>query len=205
MDSISFLLMIGLANAGNAAMCVLLVIGIIGLLFGYKIIRNFVCLLGFAIGFLVLSTLLSNAPGWLPYLAGVIGGSILGVIFYVFWYLGIFALGAVLGATVVMFLGCTVPIVIGIAAVICGIMAIVIRKFMLIISTSWGGACAIVVALSILVDIRQRSLTMIQIVLFVIGVVCQYATSRHQQKSPIEMGPNKNADAGTQDDNKVKA
>jgi len=159
---------------------VLLAMGVIGLLFGYKLIRIFVYLVGFVIGFLILSSLTSSAnASWAPLMMGIVGGSVLGLICYLFWYLGIFVLGAVVGATLVMVLGCNIPIVVGIAAIISGILAIAIRKFMIIVSTSWNGACALVVASSPLtMNWNAGVLFLVLIALFGGGVWYQYKTSR---------------------------
>jgi hypothetical protein len=69
------------------------------------------------------------------------------------YYVGIFFIGAFLGSIVGSFFYAVVeigpePITILIAAVITGIIALVIQKFMIIVSTSFGGSWLIVTGIA---------------------------------------------------------
>ena len=170
-----------LKDAGCGQILVLLMflsagIGLLALLFGYRLYRLFIFLSGFAIGTVVLS-LFTDVP------VAILGGLVVGGLCCALWLLGIFASGALLGAVVAMAIGIREQIVVLLIAALFGFIAVAIQKFMIIVSTSWFGANLLVSAITVLFDncnvITQIVMT---VGIAVVGIICQYTITSGKKK-----------------------
>ena len=154
------------------------IFGIVTLLFGYRLFRIYLFIVGFAVGTLVAS-MFTELP--LALLCGLISGFVcIGL-----WYIGLFLLGAACGALLAYALGITfTPVVLAIA-IFFGILAIIIRKFMIIVSTSWSGADMIIGVVGPALGIRDAIGRLIAtLVLAIIGIVCQYTITSGKAVAP---------------------
>ena len=151
-------------------------VGLLALLFGYRLFRLFMFLAGFAIGAAVLS-LFTDVP------IAILGGLVVGALCCALWVLGIFALGALLGGIVAMAIGMREQMVILLIAVAFGILAVSIQKFMIIVSTSWFGANLLS---SVIAGLSERCNVITQlaitVVIAVVGIVCQYTVTSGKKK-----------------------
>ena len=128
-------LLSGVAGNLNPAVAgsISVVIGLLALLFGYRLFRAYLFVVGFAVG-----TIAASAVTELP--MALLCGLLAGLACIVLWYVGLFLLGAACGVLLTLALGITfTPLVVAVA-ILFGILAVVIRKLMIIVSTSWTGA-----------------------------------------------------------------
>ena len=128
-------LLSGFAGNLNPAVAgsISVVIGLLALLFGYRLFRAYLFVVGFAVG-----TIAASAVTELP--MALLCGLLAGLACIVLWYVGLFLLGAACGVLLTLALGITfTPLVVAVA-ILFGILAVVIRKLMIIVSTSWTGA-----------------------------------------------------------------
>ena len=173
--------LLGNTGSGSTAMVfvpVLLAIGLLALLCGYQLFRLFIFMAGFAVGTVVIG-LFAEVP------VAILGGLIVGALCCALWYLGVFVLGAVLGFLIAMALGIRERFVIIAFACIFGMIAIAIRKFMIIVSTAWFGANLITSAISKLLGLNDMFLRVgISIVIMIFGVICQYSRKSGRKKTP---------------------
>ncbi len=152
---------------------VLGVVGVLSLLFGYRLVKLFVFLIGFAIGALIGSAVNdSNA------LQVIVYGVISGAVALLLWYLGIFLIGAVCGFLLAAYLEIRTTEVVWTFAIIGGILAIVVMKFMVIVFTSWTGASILAPIISYMFRITNARVELVcTIVLAVLGIIFQYGTA----------------------------
>lgn len=169
-------------------------IGLCSLLWGYRLFRLFVFLTGFIVGTIIINTFQE-----LP--IALLGGLLVGAICCVLWYLGVFLLGAAFGAVVAWALGIHEQMFVLVMAVIFGCLAIAIRKFMIIVSTSWQGATLIVGStLQLLnsngvnVDNQKIVELAVSVLLAVVGIVCQYTVT--SGKKPAVASPDNGSSEG---------
>jgi hypothetical protein len=127
-------------------------LGVVYCLFGYRIFRIILGILGFILGASMGAAIAFNLfcrAQVLIILAGLVGGIAGAVLMVVVYFIGIFLLGAWLGSLLGVLLtgggGSTVEtVIILILAVIGGIVAVMFQKLMIIISTSLSGSWSIV-------------------------------------------------------------
>jgi hypothetical protein len=120
--------------------------------FGYRIFRIILGILGFLLGASMAAAVAFEIFGReqaVVILAGLVGGIIGAVLMVVLYFIGIFLLGAWLGSLLGVLLtgggGSTIEtILILVLAVIGGIVAVMLQKLMIILSTALSGAWAIV-------------------------------------------------------------
>jgi len=128
-------------------------LGVVYCFFGYRFFKVILAILGFisgaymaaAIGF----NLLGREQAVLVILAGLAGGVIGAVLVVVFYFIGIFLLGAWLGSLLGILLTgggeSTLEIaIILVLPLIGGVVALMLQKLMIVISTALSGAWAIV-------------------------------------------------------------
>ena len=153
------------------------VFGILSLLFGYRLVKLFIFLIGFAVG-----AALGFAFNGSSAMHAILYGLISGVASLLLWYLGIFLIGAVCGLLLAACFDIKTPEVGYVFAAIGGILAIVLMKFMVIVSTSWTGASTLAPIISYIISItNQRTEQIVTIVLAVVGIVFQYLTAPAQK------------------------
>lgn len=127
-------------------------LGVVYCFFGYRIFRVLLGILGFILGASAAAAVALDIFGRAPViviLAGLVGGIIGATLLVVLYFVGIFLLGAWLGSLLgVLLTGggrSTVQIVIILVlAIIGGVAAVVLQKWMIILSTALSGAWAIV-------------------------------------------------------------
>ena len=120
--------------------------------FGYRIFRILLGILGFILGASAAAAIAFEIFGReqaVLIVAGLVGGILGTVLMVVLYFIGLFLLGAWLGSLLGILLtgggGSTVETVIILAlAVIGGIVAVMLQKLMIILSTSLGGSWGIV-------------------------------------------------------------
>ena len=149
------------------------IVGVLSLLFGYRLVKLFIFLIGFAVGATIGYALNDSST-----LHAILYGLVSGAIALLLWYLGIFIIGAVCGLLLAAYLDIKTPEVGYVFAIIGGILAIVVMKFMIIVSTSWTGASILAPIISYLFSITDSRVELLStIVLAVLGIIFQYKTA----------------------------
>ena len=181
----------GMMSGADQAVVMLVagVFGVLSLLFGYRLWRLFIFIVGFITGVLVAQFVQSNPNILVSVLFGLISGALLVVL----WYVGLFLLGAACGVVLCAAVGIHFPVLVFAFAILCGVLAIVLRKAMIIISTSWNGASTLAPILASLFKIGDvNAVTVIALVLTVGGIVFQYMTSKNKRPvGPAAPAPSK--------------
>ncbi len=177
-----------------------LVVGAIECFLGYRLFKVVIALTGFLIGGLISASLgytMSNQE-LCSLLYGILGGLIGAALLYILYFAGIFLLGVILGIFVGVILyaamGCDPqPAVLVILAVLGGVLALIFQKFMIIVSTAFGGSFLVVMGISIFariinpadINLSFRSagnltyvILLCWVVLGIAGVIVQYRSSR---------------------------
>ena len=156
-----------------------IVVGLLALLYGYRLVRLFIFLTGFAIGTVVLS-LFTEVP------VAILGGLLVGVICCALWVLGVFVLGAVVGVLLIAALGVDEQTVFIFGALLFGLLAVIIQKFMVIILTSWSGANLIVpVAAGLIGGGDMLTEFAVTVAVTIVGIVCQYTVTSGKKRESI--------------------
>ena len=161
----------GVTVAPTVVCAVSTVIGLVALLYGYRLFKLFVFLAGFIVASAVVG-MFTNLP------VALLAGLLVGAICVALWYLGVFLIGALLGAVLALALGLHDAVLVAAPSLICGILAIAVRKLMIVLSTSWYGACLLSLAFLPMLGLHEQPAQLVVIiVLAVIGVVCQYTVT----------------------------
>lgn len=128
-------------------------LGVVYCFFGYRIFKVILGILGFVSGAYMAAaiafSLLGREQAVLVILAGLAGGVIGAVLVVTFYFIGIFLLGAWLGGLLGILLtgggeSTVATVIILVLALIGGIVALMLQKLMIVISTALSGAWAIV-------------------------------------------------------------
>ncbi len=132
-----------------------ILLGPIVCLFGYRIFKVMLFITGFFVGAALAGTFTfaKSYENYIIIFACLIGGLFGGLLTLCLYYLGVFVIGALFGGSIgaVLFIVAKTspePVVLLILAIIGGIVAIVIHKFMIIISTAFGGALHFIIGLA---------------------------------------------------------
>ena len=177
-------LLSGFAGNLNPAVAgsISVVIGLLALLFGYRLFRAYLFVVGFAVG-----TIAASAVTELT--MALLCGLLAGLACIVLWYVGLFLLGAACGALLTLALGITfTPLVVAVA-ILFGILAVVIRKLMIIVSTSWTGAGMILGVVGPALGLRDPvGMLLATLALAAAGVVCQYLLTAGKVVLPAGAG-----------------
>jgi hypothetical protein len=136
---------------GLVAGIVLFLVGILNCFFGYKFFKVILGVAGFVIGGYICGRIAYavNPTESFAIASGVIGGLIIAVTVFIFYYAGIFLAGALLGLTIAMSLKLDFDNITNLAILIIlvisgGVLALIFQKFMIIISTAFSGAFLLV-------------------------------------------------------------
>jgi hypothetical protein len=124
------------------------IIGIVYCFFGFRLFKIIVGLMGFGLGAALGNLITKGDPAGL-FIGGVIGS----ILTITFLPVAIFVTGAILGGLISVFLGSiglNNTIFTIIFAIGGGILALILKKFILIISTSFSGAYLIIISLEAL-------------------------------------------------------
>lgn len=159
---------------------VLALYGLVTLLFGYRLWKIYIFLIGFGVGAVIASMFKDTGP------LMIIGcGLASGLLSIVLWYVSIFLIGFALGAGLLLLVGVTIWPILLVVGIVCGVLAVLIRKFIIIVSTSFSGAEALVFvafALSGIKDIKLQLLS--TVILAIVGIVCQYTITSGKKRLP---------------------
>lgn len=167
------------------------IVGLSALLYGYRLFRLFVFLVGFALG-IGIACFFTDTP------TAVAIGLVTGALCCVLWYLGVFVLGAALGVIVALATGLGDSTVVVIVAVIFGFLAIAIRKLMIVVSTSYFGANLLVGAVAPTVGCRDMIVQLfLSLIVAIIGVICQYTVTSGRSNVPNTSSASSYSDAET--------
>lgn len=191
-------------------------VGALQCFFGYRIFKFILGLTGFLIG-----GVLAVAIGYsfsqeeaFALLAGLVGGFIGATLMVMLYYVGIFLIGALLGS----FLGTVLyavaentpePAVLLILAVIVGVIALISQKFMIIVSTGFGGAWLVVTGIAFftteIIDLSNLdqifrsagshlyAIILCWLALGIVGVIVQYRSEPKKKSQPLSAPDSKKA------------
>jgi hypothetical protein len=139
----------------NVIIGMAILLGIVQCFLGYRIFSIIIGLTGFLLG-----VILGSAIGFAVFqeevaalISGIVGGFIGAALMMTMYYFGVFAIGALLGIV----LGTSIfavsnsnaePVVLFILALIGGVIAIIIQRFMIVLSTSFGGSWIVVTGIA---------------------------------------------------------
>lgn len=193
----------------NVIMGASIVVGAFQCFFGYRIFKVMLGLTGFLIG-----GTLAAATGYavsqeeaVAVLAGLVGGFVGASLMVTLYFIGIFLIGALLGGMLGAVLFAVAesspePAVLLILAVIAGVVALIFQKFMIVLSTGFGGAWNVVIGMAYFttgaidttnLERMLRSggnhlyaILLCWVALGIVGVVVQYKTTpaRKQEAQP---------------------
>jgi hypothetical protein len=137
--------------SGGAALLIALVsiaFGLLNCFFGYRIFRIMLGVYGFILGavagFSLVNSVAPDETLWLL-LGALIGGLLGAALMVVFYFIGVFLVGALAGAlladTIGLAFGVDLPwLVLIIAAVAAGVMALFFQRYAIILATALSGA-----------------------------------------------------------------
>ncbi len=135
----------------NAIIGIGILVGAIGCFLGYRIFKIILGLTGFFLGGAFAGSIgyaFSGEEG-LAVLSGIVGGAIGAALLVALYFIGVFLIGAFLGGLIGAILfgissSSPEPAVLLILAVIGGVISLIFQKFMIILSTSFGGSWSVV-------------------------------------------------------------
>lgn len=162
------------------------IVGLSALLYGYRLVRLFVFLVGFALG-VTIAGFFTDTPTAL--LIGLFAGAICCAL----WYLGVFVIGAALGAIVAIVVGFQDTVMVSAVAIVFGFLAISIRKLMIIIATSYFGAILLVGGVSTVQFV-------VSVFVAAVGVACQYTVTCGKGKEVESSSSSSSSDAEVKND-----
>lgn len=121
--------------------------GVIDCLFGYRWFRFMLAVLGAVFGGIggCVGALQLFPGNGLVLIPGLVLGAVLGaVLFYVFFVVGLFLMGAFVGFLLTMVFtqsaGSSALLIAGAVGIVCGTLVVLFRRWLITISTAWGGA-----------------------------------------------------------------
>lgn len=142
-------------NGLNVIIGFMVLLGAVQCFLGYRIFKVILGLTGFFIG-----GLLAGSAGYdvsqqelVALLAGLVGGIIGAAVLVGLYFVGVFVIGAFLGGILGGALCAVVgtspePLVLLILAILTGVVALFFQKFMIIMSTGFGGAWSVVTGIA---------------------------------------------------------
>lgn len=144
-------------DLSNVIVGLSILIGAIQCFFGYRIFKFILGLTGFLVGGILAGTIgyaISQEES-IALLAGLVGGVIGATLLVALYLVGVFLIGAILGGILGTVLFAVAesnpePAVLLLLAVIAGTIALIFQKFMIIVSTGFGGAWSIVAGIACL-------------------------------------------------------
>ena len=193
-----------------AGCVVTILVGLVECFLGYRLFKLMLALVGFVVGAIGAGGAAYAATGGegpAALIAGLIGGIFGAVLAVVFYFVGIFLLGAalgfVVGATAAASAGDQTALIAGgVLAVLAGILALVVQKFLIILSTAFGGAWSAALGVFGLAHGRRALMRIVQhpdtmtggrytayvvawVVLGIVGILVQYGvTARNCDHRP---------------------
>ncbi len=176
-----------------------IVFGAVQCFFGYRIFKIVLGMMGFLFGG-VLASIIGYAVSQevaVAVISGLVGGFIGAVLMVALYFVGIFLIGALFGGILagVLFAAAQTspePAVLIVAAVFAGIIALVFQKFIIIVSTAFNGAWAVVSGIghfttdtdfTDITELVRAEATQLYVVILcslalgIVGVIVQYRTA----------------------------
>jgi hypothetical protein len=126
---------------------VVLIIGLIALFSGYRAFKALLAIAGFVTGAILtwaIARPMLEETGFLLYLLTLVGGLVCAIALVAFYFIGVFVAGAALGSLLGGMLAPNLnlepalPVIIG--AIVLGVVALLLQRFLIILSTAFGGA-----------------------------------------------------------------
>jgi len=132
-----------------------ILVGALQCFFGYRLFQFILGLIGFLLGSaLTVAIGTTYSIDVIPVLLlGLVGGFIGAALMVALYYVGVFVIGSFLGSILGVALYAVAesspdPVALLILAVISGVMALIFQKFMIIVSTGFGGAWIVVIGIA---------------------------------------------------------
>lgn len=157
-----------LSYAVRAALTVVSgIIGAVMLLFGYRVWKVYLFIVGSFVGWLIAwcFTDLMNA---------LLIGLCAGLLSIVLWYVALFLISGILGMALVYLSGARQMEVQVTVGVLLGILALVFRRLIIILLTSFSGACSVIGMVDFFFPVDDQVYLLLSVGLAVIGIVLQY-------------------------------
>ena len=135
-----------------------ILVGALQCFFGYRLFKFILGLIGFLLGFALTVTIggTFSEEVVLILLLGLVGGFIGAALMVALYYVGVFLIGSFLGSILGVALYAVAesnpdPVALLLLAVISGVIALIFQKFMIIVSTGFGGGWIVVVGIAYLI------------------------------------------------------
>ena len=185
-----------------------ILVGALQCFYGYRIFKFILGLTGFLLGgalSIVIGYTISQVEAFVL-LTGLVGGFIGAALMVTLYYVGIFLIGAILGSVLgtvfyAVAEGNPDPAVLLILAVLAGIIALIFQKFMIIVSTAFGGSWGVVIGIVYFITGTVNlsnpeqifssggkylyALLLCWLVLGVAGVIIQYRSAQTKETQPL--------------------
>jgi len=145
--------------------------GILSCFFGYRLFKVILGFWGFIIGFILTRFIFAQYVGTndntILLIAGLVGGVVGIFLFISLFKVGIFALGAMFGYTLVMMFVSAGklqpdPIILILAAILGGILALLLQRPMIILSTAFGGAFLVVFGVAYFLNLPMKLIDLLE-------------------------------------------
>lgn len=196
----------------NVGIGLAMVVGALECFFGYRIFKFVLGLTGFLLGGVLVATISStfSQEAIFILLSGLMGGVIGAALMVALYYAGVFLIGAILGSVLGTVLYAVAesnpdPAVLLITAVLAGIAALIFQKFMIIVSTGFGGAWGVVIGIAYFITDAVNlsnpermfnfegkylyAILLCWLVLGIAGVIIQYRSASNKETQALEPGP----------------
>jgi hypothetical protein len=167
---------------------VLIIAGFLSCFVGYRMFRLMLFLIGFIGGFMIAGSLYASSQGYqvdlhhgVALIYSIIGGLAGALVLGVLYFLGVFAVGAILGALIAVAithsLGYQNGIITVFAAIVGGLLAIMIQRHVITIATAFIGAAILINGITMIAKPNSAALLLFNpdqpgyVVLMVIWIV----------------------------------
>jgi hypothetical protein len=119
--------------------------GLIACFAGYRMFRVVLGIYGFILGALIGTSIVGTGDAWLTILVGALGGLLGALILILAYFIGVALIGAGLGALGANLLWAQLggephPLLVVLFAVVGALVALALQRYVIIVSTSFGGA-----------------------------------------------------------------
>ncbi|MBQ9063134.1 MAG: DUF4203 domain-containing protein [Eubacterium sp.] len=180
-----------------AAAVITLILSLLQCFFGYKMLRFWVALIGFVIGFAAGSGIIANimeVPSKvLIVLVGITAGALLGILAFKLYVVGVFIYCGMMGAAAAALLPFkdqnetmqTAQMVLMIIVfIVSGVLAVIFQRYVIVIVSAVAGGMHAAGALSTLVpELASEKMTAAAaVVLIILGIGVQLLTTRDRKK-----------------------
>ncbi|MBQ2627530.1 MAG: DUF4203 domain-containing protein [Eubacterium sp.] len=178
------------------AAVIALILSLLQCFFGYKMLRFWVALIGFVIGFTagsgILANIMEEPSRVLIVLVGITAGAMLGILAFKLYVVGVFIYCGLMGVAVVALLPFrendtmqTAMVVLAVIVFIAaGVLAVIFQRYVIVIVSAVAGGIHAAGALSLLVPelSSSRMTAAAAVVLMILGAAVQLLTTRDRKK-----------------------